>query len=294
MRGNFIMVRFSIIVVSIIFLGTDLTYSQTLEDFYEDAVNIMTDQLVDDFMNVSPPLQARRIDDINVVVVRNPYNLSFPFTVINGEQRHIFFTTGFLNLIYCYAVILLIEGEFDKENLTRRYFEYYFETVFIKKSKTAPLTPHRYFLSNSEIEVSGREMEAWLNSDQILQARNLMLLATIGVILAHEVGHHALNNLYSTNSTISDKKRSEEKTDEWAYATLYRLNENPTIGAIISAGILLELEHFQNKYSDGNLLRYHASPRTRAMNAWEIGCANQADENIKRVCDFLKSTIDRM
>jgi len=257
----------------------------TWEESLSNSVQYYSDEVIPLLIASTGDEQKHRIKSIEIIVKKNPADVRALFVTSEDERRFIFVTTGFLDALFRYVDVFLMQEEFGRSDLTKKYFKYFFDTVYSGDSN-APKLPVIYFLPKEK-------RDNWVENERLEAAKGVMYLSALIVILTHEVAHHALDNLYGPLTPFPEKKSSELASDEWAYDILDKVGEGPAVGAIIGAGLILEYERYEN-LNDNVSLRHHPAPVSRAENGWKRTCEGELKEKLKKPCNILEKIIENM
>jgi hypothetical protein len=185
-------------VILLFFLVFSSTvFAATWEESLSNSVKYYSEEVIPLLIASTGGEQKARIKSIEIIVKKNSADVRAPFVITEDGRRFIFVTTGFLDALFSYVDVFLMQEEFGESDLTEKYFKYFFDT-FYSGDGNAPKSPVIYFLRQED-------RDNWVENERLDAAKGIMYLSGLIVILTHEVAHHALDNLYGPLTPFPEK-----------------------------------------------------------------------------------------
>lgn len=174
---------------------------------------------------------------------------------------------GFLLGLNSFSDSVLMGAFFQIRHLEERWYNYIIRMRHYDKRPIKTLEEYA--------KLSPIQRQRW-NSAKIIKLRSVSYIGAIAFVLAHELGHHAVNAFYTSDDPNDVKQNHERTADRWAARAMLKIGLPPYGGAAI-ANLYLHYVNFQNTII-GEGSQSHPPSLERTLQALEV--TNQYAEKL--------------
>lgn len=182
---------------------------------------------------VAPDREALRISAVRTVLIPDAANYATPVATISNEGRNVWFTFGYLARLWACTSAFVTESTFKDNRLTSdlwlKYDVHSLGFVAFQGQERLPLEVYANLSVDEQRRAGSAEFQGKVAT---------LFEQGVEFVLAHELGHHALDEFYTFDSPPSETKTIEEKVDNWALAALAKMGVVPLAGATVTIGCL--------------------------------------------------------
>jgi len=260
--------------------------------YYEGLFNVYKNKLHPRIIRQIPSADRIKVSNLKLMLNRNPKLVNL--VVTGKEEKTVYISVGFLDGLYNYVDCLLLEGQYNRDDICNDYYEYYFDKI-ISGSGAPPWAVARIFFGDNQ-----KKLTHWSSNKSLDLTRNAMLISALINVMVHEYGHHVVG-FGSRTDSVSKMRSLEGDVDKWSYSILHNIGEKPALGAVISLGYLAQTERYLRNLRELNrnnrlyrqMIRTHPKPKQRAAWAYNYTCGNDGmGTAMEKACDLLNRTID--
>jgi hypothetical protein len=172
-------------------------------------------------IQTSSERERKVLRNIKIILCAHPHRV----WALARPDGKIELSEGFVLGLNSFAESMLMSNIFQIRYLEERWHNYNVKMRHYYKRHIKTLEEYA--------QLSPDQLQRW-NSTKVSNDKKNIYIAAISFVLAHELGHHALNAFYTVEDTDTTKQRYEHSADEWAARALLKIGIAPYLGAAIS------------------------------------------------------------